>query len=198
MPNNRRHLIHVRTSQLQYVQINKADIPVSASVQSVDSVPEPGQIGNNPSRYIQLSGGNHWYYELTGKRPSDLIYGEIAVAFPDGYERIYIKNSGGSVVEFRPWSAERTAAYMFQVENGTLTASGGTCTWEIPYADMKASGVSPSCASVAVRETSTGKQTVPDVVFDDGDQVARITLYSRSDIPTGSYRAIITGLNYGE
>ena len=75
---------------------------------------------------------------------------------------------------------------------------GNTCTWEIPYASLKANGVSPGCASVALRETATGKQTVPDVVFDNNSQVVRIAIYSEADIAAGAYRAIITGLNYGE
>lgn len=200
MPNNRRHLQHIRTSMLEYVQVNKADIPVSASVQQVDSVPTPSQLEGiqNPSRYVQLSGGNHWYYELTGKRPSDLAYGELAVAFRDGSERLYIKNSGGTTVEFRPWSFDRTAAYICRFDNPSLAPSGNTCTWEIPYASLKANGVSPGCASVALRETATGKQTVPDVVFDNNSQVVRIAIYSEADIAAGAYRAIITGLNYGE
>lgn len=200
MPNDRRHLIHVRTSMLEYVHTLKSDIPVSASVETVGSVPSSEQLEHiqNPSRYIQLDSGNHWYYELTGKRPSDLAYGEIAIAFRNGSERIYIRNSSNAVTEFRPWVDNKSVAYMFQAENDTLTTSDGTCTWEIPYADLKASGVNPDLASVTVREVATGKQTVPDAVFDDGAQAVRITLYSKNDISAGAYRALITGLNYGE
>ena len=204
MPEDRRHLQHIRTIGLQYVPVDKGDIPVYASVSPSQSVPSPQEIADDiadtgaVASYIMVSsGGQTLYYELTGKQPTDLSFGEICVAYPPGNERIYIKNAVGDIVEFRPYSVDRTSAYMFQKDNGTLVSVGSVCTWEIGYDELKGCGVNPNFASVTMREVGTGKQTVPDVVFDDSAGKVKIDIYSETNIPSGSYRVVITGLNYG-
>ena len=202
MADERRHLQHIRTTHLQYVQISNGDIPVYASVRTMLDVPSQHDIENmeSPPMYIKVSSnGNYKYYELNGKQPSDLRFGEIGISYKDGHERIYIKNASGKIVEFRPYSVDVNSAYMFQKDNEQLTPSvDDVCTWEIGYNELRNKGVSPNCASVALRHIESGKQTVPDVVFDNENNLLKIFIYSETDIAAGEYRVIITGLNYGE
>lgn len=190
-----RHVQHIRTTDLEYTPIDRSIVPVNAVVLSTDTLPNPD--GGNAERYVVIGSQ---YYELTGKKPysADIKEGEIAVSFADGNERLFIKNSNGTIVEFRPYRTDRYVAYMFQKDNEVMNPIGSVCTWEIGYDELKDKGVSPNCASVALREVFTGKQTVPDVVFDENDNKVKIDIYSETQIGTGEYRVVITGLNYGE
>lgn len=200
MANNRRHLVHVRTNMLQYVKITKSDVPVGATVTQVSSVPTPDSLVGvaNPSEYIQVT-TNNWYYRLTGKQPENILkYGEIAVSYSSGHERLYIQNESGSIVEFRPYEADKSVMYAYTAVNEVLTVSGDECTWYIPYTDLTETGISPSLSTVVLRDLTTGAQVVPDVVFDNSSSVIKITIYSKTNIASGRYRVIVSGLRYSE
>ena len=185
---------------LQYVHVLKSDIPINSSIQQLGSVPTPTQIAGmaNPSKYIQVT-TNSWYYELCGKKPENILaYGELAIAYAPGYERLYIVNGDNDIVEFRPYTVDKTSAHTVSFENDTLASSGGACVWSIPFSEITSGGINPDYATIALRNLQTGEQVVPDVVFDSNATALKITIYSRDDIPTGRYRAIITGINYTE
>lgn len=185
---------------LQYVHVLKSDIPISATIQQVSSLPSPAQIGemSHPSKYIKVT-SNNWYYELCGKKPENILaYGELAIAYAPGYERLYILNGSNEIVEFRPYSIDKTAAHTVSFENDELTPTDGTCVWSIPFSDITGGGINPDYATIALREVQTGEQVVPDVVFDNISSALKITIYSRENIPSGRYRVIITGINYTE
>lgn len=194
-----KHIQLLKTSNITYTHVLKGDIPDNATVTTVASVP------NNPSvsspSYIQLDSGNHWYYMLTGKQPhpSSLKYGEVAVSYADGYERLYIKNSVGEIVEFEPANRRRNVVSNATFINDTLylvDSEGTECRWDIPYADITEAGIGVSGAVVFLRENATGKQTVPDVVFNGVRHMVEITIYSTSNISPNTYTAIVMGSNY--
>lgn len=86
-----------RTSKLAYAPIS--ELPYGET--STDKQSVPASVTSSDPQYIKV---DNQYYELKGKMPSadDLMFGEIAVAFPANYERLYIKNSSTDIVEFAP------------------------------------------------------------------------------------------------
>lgn len=191
-----RHVQHLKTSNLQYVNISKYSIPDGATVTQESSVPQ-NPTSSSPE-YIQLSGGNHWYYRLVGKEPLPLSlqYGEIAVSYAEGYERLYIKNSNDDIIEFEPANRNKNLVSNATFLNGALTPSHDICKWTIPYTELADAGISSEAAMVFVREISTGKQLVPDVVFNDSDSQVEIYIYSTSNISANQYTAVVIGSNY--
>jgi len=192
-----RHLKHLKSSGLVYERILKYDIPDGVSISEVNEIPR------NPTSlspvYIQTT-TNHWYYKLVGEPPvaSSLGYGEIAVSYSDGYERLYIKNSNDEIIEFEPANKRRNLLSNATFINGALTKdlNDNVCIWEISYSELTDAGINPVAASVFVREISTGKQLIPDVVFNDTDSVVEIYIYSTANIAASQYKAIVVGSNY--
>lgn len=192
-----RHVQHLKTSNVSYVHILKSDVPDGSSVSRVSSIPSSPTTSS--PLYIQLTTGNRWYYKLSGKNPatSSLQYGEIAVSYADGFERLFIKNSNNEIIEFEP------ARRVNVVSNATFTndlleveENGEECIWKIDYNDITAAGIGTFGAVVFLRENETGRQLIPDVVFDDENGVVNITIYSTADIDAGRYTAIVMGSNY--
>ena len=191
-----RHVQHLKTSNVFYVHILKSDIPDGSTVTSVNSVPSDPK-PNSPT-YIQLSSGNRWYYKLSGKSPatSSIQYGEIAVSYADGFERLFIKNSNNEIIEFEPASKRMNVVSNATFTNEILTTLNSTCTWGIPYNDIISAGIGIYGAVVFLRENETGRQLIPDVVFNNKDGYVYITIYSTTNIPAGKYTAIVMGSNY--
>lgn len=192
-----RHLKHLKSSGLVYERILKYDIPDGVSISDVNEVPS-APTSLSPV-YIQVT-TNHWYYKLVGEPPvaSSLGYGEIAVSYSDGYERLYIKNSNDEIIEFEPANKRRNLLSNATFINGALTKqlNDDVCIWEISYSELTEAGINPVAASVFVREISTGKQLIPDVVFNDTDSVVEIYIYSTANIAASQYKAIVVGSNY--
>ena len=94
---NRRVTQNPRTSTLAYAPISA--LPNGESATTKSSVPTSATASD--PQYIKV--GNN-YYELKAKMPTaaNLMFGEIAVGFPAGYERFYIKNSDTDIIEFAP------------------------------------------------------------------------------------------------
>ena len=191
-----RHVIHLKTSNVEYVHVLKSDIPDGSTIVSVSSVPS-NPTTNSPT-YIQLNSGNRWYYQLSGKSPalSSIQYGEIAVSYADGHERLFIKNTNDEIIEFEPVNRRRNVVNNATFLNPDLTVNNNECKWKIPYADVTSAGITIMGAVCFLREVSTGKQLIPDVVFDDRNSVVEITIYSTSNIRRETYTAIIIGSNY--
>lgn len=193
-----RHMQHLKTSNVSYVHILKSDIPDGTTVTRVESVP------SNPTTssplYIQLTTGNRWYYKLSGKSPavSSLQYGEIAVSYADGFERLFIKNSNNEIIEFEPVNRRVNVVSNATFTNGFLELEGSEpeCIWKIPYSDITDAGIGIFGAVVFLRENESGKQLIPDVFFNDNENAVVITLYSEEDIDANKYTAIVMGSNY--
>lgn len=191
-----RHVQQLKTSNVSYVHILKSDIPDGSTVTQVSSLPTSPTTSS--PLYIRMSTGNRWYYRLSGKKPvtASIQHGEIAVSYADGFERLYIKNSSNEIVEFEPAGRRRNMVSNATFTNEALTVSNSACTWEIPYADITDAGIGIYGAVVFVRENETGRQLIPDVVFDATHSVVVITLYSTANIAAGKYTAIVVGSNY--
>lgn len=190
-----KHLSHLISNKLVYKNIRKAEIPDGVTVTQVSFV------DSNPSilspEYIQDL-GNNWYYKLVGSKPlvTSLVEGEIAISNTAGFERLYIKNTNDEIVEFRP-AGRLNTVYNATFTNPVLTPSNSVCTWEIPYADIILEGIGVTGAMVVLRD-STGRQLVPDVLFDSTNQKVVISIYSASQIPADEYTAIVMGSNYND
>lgn len=190
-----KHLSHLFSEKLVYEHIRKAEIPDGVTVTQVSSV------DSNPSiispEYIQYL-GNNWYYKLVGSKPqiTSLVDGEIAISNVQGFERLYIKNNADEIVEFRP-AGRLNTVYNATFTNPELTPNDSVCTWKIPYADVISAGIGVTGAMVVLRD-STGRQLVPDVLFDSGYNSIVISIYSTSTIPANEYTAIVMGSNYND
>ena len=191
-----RHVIQLKTSNVEYTHVLKSDIPDGSTIVSVSSVPT-NPTTSSPT-YIQLNSGNRWYYQLSGKTPSlsSIQYGEIAVSYANGHERLFIKNSNDEIIEFEPSVRRRNVVNNVTFMNPDLTESNSECKWKIPYADITSAGITIMGAVCFLREVDTGKQLIPDVVFDDTNSVVEITIYSTTNIRRNTYTAIIIGSNY--
>lgn len=104
-----KHLQHLRSRLCEYKQIRKEEIPSGVSIEVRSSIPTSADIlelfkqNIQPAEYIQVS-TNNWYYQLEGKAPSTdiLLYGELAVSYQKGYERVFFKNSENELVSLQP------------------------------------------------------------------------------------------------
>lgn len=104
-----KHLQHLRSRLCEYKQIRKEEIPSGVSIEVKSSIPTSAEIlelfkqNIQPAEYIQVS-TNNWYYQLEGKAPSTdvLLYGELAVSYQKGYERVFFKNSENELVSLQP------------------------------------------------------------------------------------------------
>lgn len=104
-----KHLQHLRSRLCEYKQIRKEEIPTGSTVVLMDSIPTSAELkdsfDNNiqPAEYIQVT-TNNWYYQLDGKAPSTdiLLYGELAVSYQKGYEKVFFKNSENELVSLQP------------------------------------------------------------------------------------------------
>lgn len=191
-----KHLLHLSSQKLVYEQISKYKIPDGVTVTPVSTV-DSEPTASSPE-YIKHS-GNNWYYRLVGSKPdyTSLEPGEIAIQTTAGFERLYIKNTNQQIVEFRP-AGRLNTVYNATFTNELLTESNSVCRWEIPYANIMNAGIGIYGAMVFLRENSTGRQLVPDVVFDTQNSKVVISLYSTTDIAAGSYTAIVMGSNYND
>lgn len=201
MPSERRHLQHVKTEMKQYVPIPLAQIPVNESMRDVDRVPTPQQIAGQASPYQYVHENNSVrYYELTGKLPQDLEFGEIAVAYSSGYERLFIKNSSNEIVEFRPYKVDTSQIKMGAMSNnGTIQSVNGYCSITYPYDTIrKLTGVNPAQYSVCiVREIVSGMQrNDAEIVFDNENKELTIKIPSGGDFADGGLAFIFIGSPY--
>jgi hypothetical protein len=104
-----KHLQHLRSRLCEYKQIRKDEIPSGVSIEVKSSIPTSADIlelfkqNIQPAEYIQVS-TNNWYYRLDGKAPSTdiLLYGELAVSYQKGYEKVFFKNSENELVSLQP------------------------------------------------------------------------------------------------
>lgn len=104
-----KHLQHLRSRLCEYKQIRKEEIPSGVSIEVKSSIPTSAEIlelfkqNIQPAEYIQVN-TNNWYYQLEGKAPSTdvLLYGELAVSYQKGYERVFFKNSENELVSLQP------------------------------------------------------------------------------------------------
>lgn len=193
-----RHLQHQKTSSLEYVMVLKADIPVNEAVyREYTSIPTIDELAGieTPYKYIFVT---NRYYKLSGKRPTadHVKYGEVAISFAKGNEMMSIKNSANEIVEFHPYSEDKLCVKKYQETNPELQSTNGTCTWKINYSTLADNKISTDGAVVFLREISTGKQTVPDVTFNNTGQCVEISIYSKSTISARKYLAIIIGTSY--
>ena len=84
--------------------INNAYIGVYTTVSA--SSPAYLKIGTDTKGYKYYQRVNETaYYELIGKMPNELEYGEVGVGRSANNEVMYIKNSDGQMVEFRSYKA---------------------------------------------------------------------------------------------
>lgn len=190
-----RHVKHLKTSNVYYKHVLKSEIPDGTVITYLYSIPSNPKV--NSPLYIHLLTGNRWYYKLSGKIPatSNIQYGEIAVSYAEGFERLFIKNSNNEIIEFEP--AKRVNV----VSNATFTNEllepvDSECVWKIPYKEIISAGIGIYGAVVFLRETETGKQIIPDVVFSSANESIIITLYSKKSIKENAYTAIVMGSNY--
>lgn len=190
-----RHLSHLVSEKLVYIHIRKTEIPDGVTVTQVSSV-DSNPTTSSPE-YIQDL-GNNWYYKLVGSKPqiTSLVEGEIAISNVRGFERLYIKNTADEIVEFRP-AGRLNTVYNATFTNPELTPDDSVCTWKIPYTDVISAGIGVTGAMVVLRD-STGRQLVPDVLFDSGYNSIVISIYSTSTIPANEYTAIVMGSNYND
>lgn len=190
-----RHLSHLVSEKLVYEHIYKTEIPDGVTVTQVSSV-DSNPTTSSPE-YIQDL-GNNWYYKLVGSKPhyTSLVNGEIAISNVKGFERLYIKNNEDEIVEFRP-AGRLNTVYNATFTNPELTPDNSVCTWKIPYEDVISAGIGVTGAMVVLRD-STGRQLVPDVLFDSGYNSIVISIYSTSTIPANEYTAIVMGSNYND
>lgn len=190
-----RHVQHLKTSNVFYTHVLKRDIPDGAVVEYVSSVPSNPEVAS--PLFIQLKEGNRWYYRLSGKTPatSSIQYGEIAVSYAKGYERLFIKNSKDEIIEFEP-RRDVNIVKNATFTNGFIESVDSECVWEIPYDDIISAGIGIYGAVVFLRENETGRQLIPDVVFDNNENIIRITIYSKESMEPNKYTAIVIGSNY--
>lgn len=190
-----KHLSHLVSHNLEYKFIYKVEIPDGVNISTVSSVPSDPT--SSSPEYIRVT-GNGWYYKLVSSKPlhTSLMEGEIAISNTAGFERLYIKNTNEEIVEFRP-AGRLNTVYNATFTNPVLTPSNSVCTWEIPYADVISAGIGVTGAMVVLRD-STGRQLVPDVLFDSTNQKVVISIYSASQIPANVYTAIVMGSNYND
>ena len=196
-----KHVQHIRTSSIEYVKILKENIPSTANIVQLTSVPTYSTIISNETNgienpiYIQVT-TNNWYYKLVSKKPSidNLLYGEIAIAYKKGFETFFIKNSNNEIIEFLPVNRLPLTKNLF-LFNTKLTPVNGVCSWNINYDDIISNNIDIDSAVVHLREISTGKQIIPDVTFDNVGKKVQILISSKQNIEAGSYKCIIIGNN---
>jgi len=196
-----KHVQHIRTSSIEYVKILKENIPSTANIVQLTSVPTYSTIISNETNgienpiYIQVT-TNNWYYKLVSKKPSidNLLYGEIAIAYKKGFETFFIKNSNNEIIEFLPVNRLPYAKNAFFL-NPILTPVNGVCSWNIKYDDIISHNINIDSAIAHLREISTGKQIIPDVTFDNTEKKVKILISSKQTIDAGSYKCIIFGDN---
>lgn len=189
-----KHLSHLVSNRLEYKHIYKVEIPDGVTVTQTSTI--PSEPTSSSPEYIQIANNN--YYKLTGSKPlhTSLVEGEIAISNTAGFERLYIKNTNSEIVEFRP-AGRLNTVYNATFTNPALTPSNSVCTWGIPYADVISAGIGVTGAMVVLRD-STGRQLVPDVLFDSTNQKVVISIYSASQIQADEYTAIVMGSNYND
>lgn len=193
----KRHVSHLLTESVVYKQILKKEVPDGVVPVPVSFVPShPNEFDYE---YIKKLTTPVRYFQLVGKKPEvyDFLEGEITISTAKGFERLYIKNNQDEIVEFRP-SGRLNEVYNATFTNDALTVdtATSTCVWEIPYSDIISEGIGIYGAVVFLRENQTGKQLIPDVVFDGTNSKVVITMYSTTNIAAGRYTAIVMGSNY--
>lgn len=196
-----KHVQHIRTSSIEYVNIPKVSIPNTAEIVQLASIPTYDTIIRNENNgienpiYIQVT-TNNWYYKLVSKKPTtdNILYGEIAIAYKKDFETLYIKNSNNEIIEFLPVNrlpVARTITFL----NPELTSSNGVCSWKIKYDEIISNNIDIDNAIVYLREIKSGQQIIPDVTFNDKEKNITILISSKQNIESNLYKCIIIGNN---
>lgn len=204
---DKKSLQHLRNDYIFYIKTNINDIPVNESITELDFVPTPDEIYNNidsfnDKKYIKV---NNIYYKLKGAIPSpeDLKDGELAISYQRNYETLIFKNSKGGLVEITPTVEDKNLLRKIEIKNPQLTIEDNKENdenikiWKIPYTYLKENYVYQMGAVVFLRNLTNGKQTIPDVTFNDNDENVEIEIYTNDDnINKDTYLCVIIGSKF--
>ena len=193
----------LRTSSIEYVNINSSIIPVSASITTVDTIPTIDEINVmvNPPEYIYMPSEDK-YYQLKGKRPNpeNMEYGELAICFKKGYENLMFKNNNNDIIEFNPQTNNNNlnVGGTYTIYNPAIAYNDSyTYTWKIPYTSLMTNKIFIDTCTVSVREVATGKQILADITFNSTDETIDIVLTSTNSngLLENEYVALCTVLH---
>lgn len=191
MPSARRHLQHIKTEMKQYTRMYSPLIPTSVGYSVANVVPQPQDLVNvhNPSRFLRnISTNPNSYYELTGKQPTDLELGEIAVSYSKGCERLFIKNSDGEIVEFRPYQQpdeELAVIKSIEIPFEKVTVVNNICELVVTYDDITAIGIWPNRPMTVTVIHNNVQRSDVDVLYSgdvDGQGTVGLVLRIPSDV----------------
>ena len=77
------------------------------------------------------------------------------------------------------------------LHNPPLTSDGTNCIWYINYSILEEVNIDKETAVVHLREKSTGKQLLSDVIFNDEISAIELPIMSETHIEENTYTAII-------
>lgn len=203
MSNQLKHVKHLRTSAIEYVNINVSSIPLTTSITSLDTIPTTSEIIHmvNPPQYIYIPSEDK-YYQLKGKQPNvDILeFGEIAISFSEGYESIMFKNKNNKIVELTPNTNKdyTNVGGTYTIYNPAMPYNDTyEYTWKIPYTELMSNQILIDTCTVSLKEVATGKQVIGDITFNSADETIDIVLTSTN--PNGllenEYVALCTVLH---
>ena len=203
MSTQKKHLKHLRTSAIDYININVSEIPLTSIITSFDSIPTQEEVRNmvNPPEYIYIPSEDK-YYQLKGKQPSidNIEFGELAISFSEGYESIMFKNKNNKIVEIKPQTNNNNlnVGGTYTIYNPAIAYNDSyTYTWKIPYTSLMTNKIFIDTCSVSVREVATGKQILADITFNSTDETIDIVLTSTNSngLLENEYVALCTVLH---
>lgn len=194
-----RHLQHLRTKSLEYIEFLYEDIPMkyNNSITTISSQPSTSPDVSSP-KYI-YSTQTKKYYKLVSKRPpvSNIKDGEIIVGYTQGFETLTIKNDKGELVNFYPNEINKTGVNRLVLYNPSLDLDENkNYVWKIDYELLKENNILPVDAVVFARNYKTGKQIIPDVTFDDKNKVVIVVFDGTNNIEEYDITLIIIGSGY--
>lgn len=90
------------------------------------------------------------------------------------------------------WTAqpESFAFHKYTANNGTLTASGGAFTWEIPAVTH---GIANSVILIQVYEVASGEMVITDAVVNQTNYNVTIKINGAGTLAAGTYKAVLFG-----
>lgn len=203
MSTQKKHLKHLRTSAIDYININVSEIPLTSIITSFDSIPTQEEVRNmvNPPEYIYIPSEDK-YYQLKGKQPSidSIEFGELAISFSEGYESIMFKNKNNKIVEIKPQTNNNNlnVGGTYTIYNPAIAYNDSyTYTWKIPYTSLMTNKIFIDTCTVSVREVATGKQILADITFNSTDETIDIVLTSTNSngLLENEYVALCTVLH---
>ena len=113
------------------------------------------------------------------------------------------KNSQGGLVEITPTVEDKNLLRKIEIKNPQLTIEDNKedeeniKIWKIPYTYLKENYVYQMGAVVFLRNLANGKQTIPDVTFNDKDENVEIEIYTNDDnIYEDTYLCVIIGSKF--